>query len=154
MYDPDLLPDHRGDLFQHKNAKLVQHDIKDANDNLVAPWEMHDKLRPGTVVVVDSTLVCWHIPNKGLSRARKVRLTHYESCIRVPTKKTIPKVYQVQGHRVQILNESSEPIEELDIPILPRKLEETRLSFDTSPRKAPSSAFSTFGSASKKPRHM
>ena len=34
---PRPLPDHRGDLFQHKIAKLVQHDIKDANDNLVAP---------------------------------------------------------------------------------------------------------------------
>src|ERR1700678_165838 len=45
---------------------------------------------------------------------------------------TIPKVYQVQAHRIQILHESEEPIEELQIPTLPRKLEQNTLSFDTS----------------------
>ena len=67
---------------------------------------------------------------------------------------TIPKVYQVQAHRIQILHESEEPIEELQIPTLPRKLEQNTLSFDMSPRKAPSSAFNAFGSPSKKARHM
>ena len=47
------------------------------------------------------------------------------------------KVYQVQGHRVQILHESNGPIEELQIPTLPRKMEQSNLAFDTSPRKAP-----------------
>jgi hypothetical protein len=72
LYHPDLLPDHHGDLFQHKHAKLVQQDIKDANETLVAPWQMQEKLCPGTIVVVDATLVCWHIAGKGLARARKV----------------------------------------------------------------------------------
>lgn len=71
-YDPDLLPDHRGDLFQHEQAKLVQQDIKDINNNLVAPWDMQEKLRPGTIVVIDSTLVTWHIFAKGTFKARKV----------------------------------------------------------------------------------
>jgi len=66
LYNPNLLPDYCGDLFQHKFANLVQQDIKDTNDDLVPPWliiveVMCEKLRPGTVVIVDTTLVCWHI---------------------------------------------------------------------------------------------
>ena len=72
LYDPKLLPDYQGDLFQHKFAKLVQQDIKDTNEELVAPWHMQEKLRPGTVVVVDTTLVCWHITGRGSSKSRKV----------------------------------------------------------------------------------
>ena len=63
LYSPDLLPDHRGSYFQRKNAKLVQQDIWDDDNNLITPWETYDKLRVGTIVVVDSTLICWHIPN-------------------------------------------------------------------------------------------
>jgi hypothetical protein len=49
--------------------KLVQQDIKDTNDDLVPPWLMREKLRPGTVVVL-----CWHIlPTRGLSNRRNVR---------------------------------------------------------------------------------
>ena len=69
-----MLPDYRGDLFQHEHAKLVQQDIKDTNDNLVAPWDMREKLRPGTIVVIDTTLVTWHIPAKGIFKARKVSI--------------------------------------------------------------------------------
>jgi len=131
FYDPDFLPDHRGDLFQQTLAKLVQQDIKDTNDELVAPWDMQHKLRPGTIVVVDTTLVCWDVA-RGTSNARKV--------------------YQVQAHRVKILHESDEPVEQLGIPTLPQKPEQQMFSFGTSPRKAPSSTFMTFGSPSKKPR--
>ena len=72
LYDPILLPDHQGDLFQQKFAKVVQQDIKDTKDDLVPPWQMHEKLRPGTIVVVDTTLVCWHIAGKGPSKGQKV----------------------------------------------------------------------------------
>jgi hypothetical protein len=48
LYNPNLLPDHCGDLFEHKHTMLVQQDIRDTNDNLVAPWQMQDKFRPGT----------------------------------------------------------------------------------------------------------
>jgi len=133
LYDPKLLADYHGDLFQHKFAKVVQQDIMDTEDQLVAPWLMHDKLRPGTIVVVDTTLVCWHIGGKEGQRSRNV--------------------YQVQAHRIQILHESDEDMEELTIPTLPQKLAPSTLSFDASPRKAPSSAFSAFGSPPKKARH-
>ena len=66
LYSPDLLPDyHCGSYFQLKNAKLVQQDIWDDDNKLISPWEMYDKLRVGTIVLIDSTLKCWHIPNAG-----------------------------------------------------------------------------------------
>jgi hypothetical protein len=61
---------------------LVEQDIKDTNDNLVPPWLMHDKLRAGTIVVVDTTLVCWHIlPTRTSSRGRNVRVSNLSSYI-------------------------------------------------------------------------
>jgi len=74
LYNPNLLADYCGDLFQHKFAQLVQQDIKDTNDDLVPPWFMHEKLHPWTVVVVDAILACWHIlPTRGSSKGRNVR---------------------------------------------------------------------------------
>lgn len=156
LYEPNLLPDYRGDLFQHKNAKLVQQDIKDINDDLVAPWHMQDKLRPGTIVVMDTTLVCWHITGKGSSsRGRKVCTYSLWNIFFKLTNITFSKVYQIQAHRIQILHESDEPTEELKIFNLPRKAQQKLLSFDTSPRKGPTSSFSAFGSPPfKKARRM
>jgi hypothetical protein len=65
FYSLESLPDHRGSYFQQKNAKLVQQDIWDEDNKLIPPWEMYDKLRIGTIILVDSTLICWHIPNAG-----------------------------------------------------------------------------------------
>ncbi|KAJ3536704.1 hypothetical protein NMY22_g5916 [Coprinellus aureogranulatus] len=45
-YDPRLLPDFGGDIFDFKRSKLVQHDIVDTEGKLVAPWEIYDRLRP------------------------------------------------------------------------------------------------------------
>jgi hypothetical protein len=42
------------------------------------------------------------------------------------------KVYQVQGHHVQILHESNGPVEEQQILTLPKKLESRELTFETS----------------------
>ena len=55
------------------------------------------------------------------------------------------KVYQV--------HESDGPIEDHEIPTLFQKIGQQALSFDTSPRKVPSSAFTAFGSPSKKIPH-
>ncbi len=79
FYDPNLLPDHRGDYFKHVNAKLVQLDIRNEENNLIPPWDMYDKLRPGTIVLVDASLVCWHIFTKGRGDHldRKVRILKF-----------------------------------------------------------------------------
>lgn len=79
FYDPNLHPGHRGEYFKHVNAKLVQLDIRDEDDNLIPPWDMFDKLRPGTMVLIDATLVCWHIFTKGRGNNMDQRVcsTHF-----------------------------------------------------------------------------
>ena len=59
----------------------------------------------------------------------------------LPLYSRFTKVYQVQAHWIQILHESEKPIEELQIPTLPCKLEQKALSFDMSPCKAPFISF-------------
>jgi len=136
LYNPNLLPqaDHRGDLFEHKHAMLVQQDIRDSdtNDNLVVPWQMQDKFRPGTIVVMGLlAYLCEECRRHAMFT--KFKLTEFKSSMNL---------------RSQLLKNSK-----FEIPTLPRKLEQKALSFDMSPRKAPSSAFSAFGSPSKKARH-
>ena len=49
FYDPHLLSDFEGPIFRLLNAKLMQREVIDCDDKLVPPWEMDDKLRPGTL---------------------------------------------------------------------------------------------------------
>ncbi|KAJ7914682.1 hypothetical protein B0H13DRAFT_1872801, partial [Mycena leptocephala] len=46
-YDPRVLEDYGGPYFQHTNAKLVQLDIRDAENKLIPPWKQYSALRPG-----------------------------------------------------------------------------------------------------------
>ncbi|KAJ7254601.1 hypothetical protein C8J57DRAFT_1722133 [Mycena rebaudengoi] len=48
-YDPNLLPDHRGSYFNHEEATLVQRDIRDHDDTLIAPHEIYSRLTEGTL---------------------------------------------------------------------------------------------------------
>ena len=73
LYPLDRLADHRGPFFQQTKAKLVQQDIRDFDDNLVPPWQMHNKLQPGTLVLVRATLVSWEWKEAACTRTRKVR---------------------------------------------------------------------------------
>lgn len=57
-----MLPDYGGPLFDLKKNKLVQPDIRDINNELIAPWNLYNELRPGTVVLVVATLVTWVMP--------------------------------------------------------------------------------------------
>ncbi|KAF8170545.1 hypothetical protein K438DRAFT_1982692 [Mycena galopus ATCC 62051] len=50
LYDPNLFPEHRGDWFRHSsNVKIVQRDIRDEDDKLIAPFELREKLTEGTL---------------------------------------------------------------------------------------------------------
>ncbi len=62
------------------------------------------------------------------------------------------QVYQVQGHRLKVLKKSDAPPEEPSIPRLPRLNNQQQLNYINSPRKKPSSAFTSFASPTKKPR--
>lgn len=73
LYDPRLLCDYGGPLYNHVSAKLVQRNIVDAATNtLVAPWEEYDKLRTGTVVIMKVSLHTYTISFDG--RTKKVRV--------------------------------------------------------------------------------
>ena len=61
-YDPRLLADYGGPLFNHNQAKLVQRNIIDEDGNLTAPWLEYDKLCTGTVVLMRISLHTYSIP--------------------------------------------------------------------------------------------
>ncbi|KAF8349442.1 hypothetical protein F5887DRAFT_1156523 [Amanita rubescens] len=70
-YDPHLLPDFGGPAFRLVNAKLLQREIVDAEGNLIPPWEMYDKLRPGTLVLMKVQLLTFELPDRQKSGLRK-----------------------------------------------------------------------------------
>jgi hypothetical protein len=39
FYEPAILPNYGGDLYQHINVKLHQLDIRDVNNELIAPQD-------------------------------------------------------------------------------------------------------------------
>jgi len=52
LYDPRVLYDYGGPIFDHKNVKLVQRHITDTSGTLIPPWLEYEKLRTGTVVLI------------------------------------------------------------------------------------------------------
>ncbi|KAJ7099916.1 hypothetical protein B0H15DRAFT_796657 [Mycena belliarum] len=67
-YHPDMLPDHRGPYFDHKDSKLVQRDYIDHDRRLIAPHELYAKLTEGTLFSAQISLHTFifggRIPNK------------------------------------------------------------------------------------------
>lgn len=49
----------------------MQLDVCDTDDNLIPPWDIYSKLRPGTIVLVKATLVVWHIPKSKRDKGDK-----------------------------------------------------------------------------------
>ena len=60
-YDPNLLPDHCGNYFQHPKVCLIQQLYFDINKSLIALWRTYQTLKTGTVVLVDCGISCWKI---------------------------------------------------------------------------------------------
>lgn len=56
FYEPAVLPDYGGELFQHVNAKLRQLDIRNVENNLIPPQDWYSELRRGTLVMIRATL--------------------------------------------------------------------------------------------------
>ncbi|EPQ50245.1 hypothetical protein GLOTRDRAFT_134116 [Gloeophyllum trabeum ATCC 11539] len=88
-YNPRLLPDYSGPLYQLKTARVTQPDIVDVNGKLIPLWLLHDKLRPGTLIVANVELVVW-VFKKG---------------------KEISKTYQVVAHKIKVVDPSDAPAE-------------------------------------------
>ncbi|KAK7037890.1 hypothetical protein R3P38DRAFT_2770252 [Favolaschia claudopus] len=115
FYDPRLLCDYGGEYFRQVKARLIQLDVRDATsrregdqeDPLVPPWEFYERLRPGTLVLVDASLhvfVMNDTDSKGAIRPKK------------------RKIYQINAHSIKILANSDFPVEERKI-LIPRGFE-------------------------------
>lgn len=70
-YAPEIQCDYGGNIFEHQHARLRQLPIYDTEGKLVPTHEMWKELRPGTLVTLNTDLVCW-IYNEDDKR-RKVR---------------------------------------------------------------------------------
>ncbi|KAG6826753.1 hypothetical protein H0H92_014578 [Tricholoma furcatifolium] len=98
FYDPRLNADFRGDYFNLVNNKLVQLDVLDQDNRLVAPWKFYDTLKPGTLILANCSLHCFIMRN-GKSDSRKI--------------------YQINAHSIKIIDPSDgRPIPQV-IPIVP-----------------------------------
>lgn len=87
--------DHRGDYFQHEHARFIQLEIKGTDENLIQLWELYDKLRVGTVILVETTLVCYHIPERDGVNGGDRKLVYTSLML---LNETIYQVYYIQGH--------------------------------------------------------
>jgi hypothetical protein len=61
-----ILPDRGGELFQHSESKLRQLDIRDVDNELIAPQKWYDQLRRpgGTLVMIRATLHAFNWENR------------------------------------------------------------------------------------------
>ncbi|TEB28146.1 hypothetical protein FA13DRAFT_1815923 [Coprinellus micaceus] len=117
-----------------EKAKLVQQEVYDVDDNLVVPWDMYNKLRPGTLVLVNAKLFVWYTSTSEDHRA-----------------------YQIVAEKVKVIDESDEPIEERGIPrvnVASQTLPSTSSSSQRTParRSDADNVFDLFESPSKKSR--
>ncbi|KAJ4472793.1 hypothetical protein C8J55DRAFT_563046 [Lentinula edodes] len=71
-YDRRCMTGYGGNGFNQRFAELIQPDWKDIDGNLILPWEFHDKVRPGTLVVVNVSLQVYVIPQKDSLPKNKV----------------------------------------------------------------------------------
>lgn len=63
FYEPNLLPDYSSDHFALVKNKLVQHDVRDIDDQLIPAWKIEKGLQSGTVVLVSASLHVYNINN-------------------------------------------------------------------------------------------
>ncbi|KAJ7840655.1 hypothetical protein B0H13DRAFT_1910629 [Mycena leptocephala] len=98
-YDPRVLEDYGGPYFQHTNAKLVQLDIRDAENKLIPPWKQYSALRPGSFVLVLATIHIFVFKDASNDRNRD------------------RKFMQLCAHTIRVLDESEFPVHTRTRPI-------------------------------------
>ncbi|KAI0287011.1 hypothetical protein BGY98DRAFT_1092587 [Russula aff. rugulosa BPL654] len=80
LYDPRLLYDYGGSVFDHTQAKLVQCHFTDCTGALIPPLDEYDNLRTGTVVLIRVSLKIYCIETlPKLESCIKFTLTESES---------------------------------------------------------------------------
>ncbi|KAJ2923785.1 hypothetical protein H1R20_g13308, partial [Candolleomyces eurysporus] len=122
-YDVSCLPDHAGPMFKHQHCVVVQPRIIDVDGKtLVKPWQIPEKLRPGTLVLMEGTFSVWFIPGGN-------------------------PVFQYTASAIKILDESDE---EPQLPTIQEMTPKKPPTYNNTPKRL--SAFEDFGSPVKKPK--
>jgi len=75
-YEPSLLPDFSTETFHLVKDKLVQHDFRDIDDELIPAWQIEKALRPGTIILVSAVLHVYNIKIKNSTNFRQVCTSH------------------------------------------------------------------------------
>ena len=116
LYDPSLLPEFEPRLFGLVSAKLAQQEVNAKDGTLVAPWEMKDALRPGTLVAIEAAFIIYHFCGSAPSTVCGLLLCFAfpEGCALMLAQ----QVFQIQARRVQILEESPLEIEPTAPPVV------------------------------------
>lgn len=60
LYSPWLLSDYGGTAFEFEESMLAQQDIVDSEGSLIAPWELYEKMTPGSLVLMQAKMFVWH----------------------------------------------------------------------------------------------
>ena len=115
-YDPNLLPDHRGEYFQHPKARLIQQDYRDIDKNLIAPWKTYEVLTTGTILLIDAIVNCWKMKINDDSYC-KVSFSFDVPIIKF---KFLFKIYQFNARSLRVIVESDAQPDIPPIPILPK----------------------------------
>ena len=58
-YTPDVQPDYGSNIFKHQHGRLRQLPVYNTEGNLVPTYEMWKHLQPGTLITLNTDLVCW-----------------------------------------------------------------------------------------------
>ncbi|KJA28678.1 hypothetical protein HYPSUDRAFT_196866 [Hypholoma sublateritium FD-334 SS-4] len=87
FYEPSLMPDYQSRYFALVHDKLIQHDVRDIDGNLIPAYDNLDSLAPGTVVAIMSSLYTFNIPMGPSSYKR---------------------IYCLRAHSVQVLLEADD----------------------------------------------
>ena len=126
MYDPALLPNFDPSVFGLTAAKLAQQDVFGVDGKLVAPWDMATKLHPSTLVAVEANHIVYSFCKPSNPSTISAPAFPVHSHFLIPV---LCQTFQVQAHRIQILEESPSPIGQptASAPVLPAKKTPSRL---------------------------
>ena len=58
-YPPNIQPDYGGKIFSHQYSCLRQLPVYDVESNLVPTDQLWNYLRPGTLIMLNTDLICW-----------------------------------------------------------------------------------------------
>ncbi|PPQ81595.1 hypothetical protein CVT24_006488 [Panaeolus cyanescens] len=126
LYPVSCFPNRVGSMFQQNHSSVKQLPIFDINGYPVAPWLMHEVLRPGVLLLVEGVFNIWCPPKKS-------PILQFEAC------------------RIKVTAESLESIEYPIVPAGPSTKKQADFEDDSTGNKR-AAPFDSFGPVTKKSR--